>query len=129
MHIAIWIIAAMMLGLWSLLAWGVAAVLGLGVLSPEWVGDIKVLIDEMPHADVIEAWLPGWQRLLVACVDMARSLLGWLGAYAPVLMWLVWGTGALFVLGTAAVLSLIVVAVRRYSSPPAQGSGSRATPA
>ena len=38
MHIAIWIVTALVLGLWSLLAWGTAALLG---ADPAWVGDIR----------------------------------------------------------------------------------------
>lgn len=115
MHIAIWIITALTLGLWSLLSWGVAAVLG---MDPTWVGNLQPLVAEIPYADLIEAWVPGWQAMMVSMLHLVQSLLGWLGGAGMVVVWVLWGLGAAFIVGTAAVLSLVVVLVRKSSATP-----------
>ena len=112
MHIAIWIIAALTLGLWSLLSWGVAAVLG---MDPTWVGNLQPLVANIPYADLIETWVPGWQAMMVSLVHLVQSLLGWLGGAGMVVVWVLWAVGAVFIAGTAAVLSMIVVLVRKSS--------------
>jgi len=116
MHIAIWIIAALTLGLWTLLTWGVGAVLG---MDPTWVGNLQPLVAEIPYADLIEAWVPGWQAMVVSLLHLAQSLLGWLGGAGMVVVWVLWGVGAAFIVGTAAVLSLIVALVRKSSASSA----------
>ncbi len=114
MHIAIWIVAALLLALWSLLAWGVAAVLA---LDPAWVGDLRPLIDQIPFGHLLDIWLPGWAGLLRALLDMTHALLGWLGSSAGWLVWGLWAVGSVLLLGTAAVCSAIVALVRRSSAP------------
>ena len=126
MHIVIWVLAALALGLWSLLAWGVAALLG---LDPSWVTDAGGLLQRVPYGEVIDAWVPGWQALLVATFEMTRSLLGWLGGFGQVLVWVLWALGAGVVLLCAGLMSLLVVVVRRSSKPahpPNPGPGARA---
>jgi len=123
MHIAIWVIAALTLGLWSLLSWGVAAVLG---MDPTWIGNLQPLVAEIPYADLIEAWVPGWQAMLVSLLHLVQSLLGWLGGAGMIVVWVLWGVGALFIVGSAAVLSLIVVLVRRSSASPAPANNTPA---
>ncbi len=110
MHIVIWILALLSLGLWSLLAWGVAALLG---LDPSWVGDLEPLVKQVPYAEVINAWIPGWQGLVLATLDLTRTLLGWLGGAGVVVVWVLWGLGAAVVLGLAALASLAVALIRR----------------
>jgi hypothetical protein len=114
MHIAIWLIAAVALGLWSLLAWGVAAVLG---MDPTWIGNMQPMVAEIPYADLIEAWIPGWQAMLVSLLHLVQAVVGWLGGAGLFVVWLLWGVGALFIAGTAAVLSLVVVLVRKSTKP------------
>jgi len=125
MHIAIWIIVALALGLWSLLAWGVATLLG---IDPSWVGDLRPLIDKMPFASLLDVWVPGWQALARGLIEATQTLLGWVGSGASVVVWLVWGAGALVVLGAGALLSLIVKLVAKVpdaASARAAGSASR----
>ena len=125
MHIVIWVLAALALGLWSLLAWGVAALLGLG---PSWVTDVGGLLKQVPYGDVIDAWVPGWQALQRATFEMARSLLGWLGGFEQVLvwvLWVLWAVGAGVVLLCAGSLSLLVVVIRRSTAPATPGAGAR----
>ncbi len=114
MHIAIWLLCAFVLALWTLTAWGLATLLG---MDPSWVGELKPLVQQIPYADLIERWLPGWQALLLSLMDLTRELLGWAGGAGRWIVWALWGVGALLLAGTAAVLSLAVALVRRASTP------------
>jgi hypothetical protein len=70
---AIWLLASLSLLAWSVLAWGVHAVL---TVDPTWVGELKDLMDQVPLAHWLNQWLPGWQGVLEAVVDLSRTLLG-----------------------------------------------------
>ena len=70
MHIAIWIFTLIGLALWTLLAWGLHSLLS---IDPKWLDDVEALVKNVPYAEVIERWFPGWQQLLG--VAMAASLL------------------------------------------------------
>lgn len=111
MIIAIWILALLGLALWSLVAWGLGALLGMDARA--LVGDLKPLIDQIPYGALIEQWVPGWQGLLHATLDLAQTLLGWLGSAGPVLVWVLWGLGAAALLAVAGVLTLVVSLARR----------------
>jgi hypothetical protein len=113
MILAIWILAAFGLLLWSLLAWGVHAVL---TIDPQWVGGLGPLVDKIPYGDVLSQWIPGWQDLLRMGLDITQSLLGWMGGAAPVIVIVLWAIGALLVLGGAVVLTVIVKIVRRSAT-------------
>jgi hypothetical protein len=115
MHIAIWIIAALLLGLWTLLAWGVATVLG---LDPSWVGDLKPLVEQVPFAAWLDTWVPGWEAMTLALLELTRSLLAWAGGAGVVIVWVLWGLGAAALVGCAALLSVLVAVVRRTTHTP-----------
>ena len=119
MHIAIWIIAALALALWSLLAWGAATLLG---LDPAWVGEIRPWLDKLPFAAWLGDYVPGWKDLAVSLLDLTRALLGWVGSAAVWIVWALWGAGALLVVGTAAVLSLIVKLMAKVPTPASQSA-------
>ena len=121
MQIAIWLVTAIVLALWSLAGWGLYQLVDSGV---ELIGDLKPLIDQIPYAAIVERWIPGWQDMLKLLLDLTQSLLSWLGGAAPVLVWLVWGTGTALLLVIAGVLSLAVALIRK-SMPPAQPPGSQ----
>lgn len=127
MHIVIWLLAALALGLWSLLSWGVATLLG---LDPSWVTDAGSLLQKVPYGEVIDAWVPGWQALLLAGFELTRGLLGWLGGFGQVLVWVLWAVGAGVVVLCAALLSALVAVVRRSSAAarqtPPRGPGNGA---
>jgi len=118
MIIAIWIVAVLLLALWSVAGWSLHVLLVSGV---QWVGDLKPLLERIPFAAFIERWVPGWQDAIRATLDLMQSLLGWLGGAAPVLVWVVWGMGAVLLLGFALLLSLVVALVRKSSPPPTPG--------
>ena len=109
MHVAIWIIVALSLGFWSVMAWALHALLSHG---SGWFADLVALADRWPQAVWIDAWIPGWRELLHAALDLTRQALGWLGDAAPWAVWALWGMGALFAVGCGALMSLIVALLR-----------------
>ena len=116
----IWILTLLSLALWSLAAWGLHTLL---TIDPAWVEDVDALIRQVPYADAIERWFPGWQQMLSAAMDLAQVALGWVGSNAPLVAWIVWGIGALGLLGLGTVLTLIVCLLReRNVAPPAATS-------
>jgi hypothetical protein len=116
MQIAIWLITAIVLALWSLAGWGLYQLVDSGV---QLIGDLKPLIDRIPYAAIVEQWIPGWQDMLKLLLDLTQSLLSWLGGAAPFLVWLIWAAGTGLLLVIAGVLSLAVALIRK-SMPPAQ---------
>ncbi|WP_164963202.1 hypothetical protein [Rubrivivax sp. JA1026] len=106
----IWIVAALLLALWSLGAWGLHTLL---LADAGWVGDLSELIDRVPYADVIDRWFPGWQGLMHALLDLAQSTLGLLGTAAPLIVWSAWAVGALGLALVGGFLTLVVVLLRR----------------
>jgi hypothetical protein len=107
---AIWIIAALLLGLWSLGAWGLHTLLA---ADTGWVGDLGELVDRVPYAELIDRWFPGWQALMHALLDLAQSTLGLLGGAAPLIVWTAWAVGAAGIALLGGFLSLVVVLLRR----------------
>ena len=59
--------------------------------------------------------MPGWQAMMVSLLHLVPSLLGWLGGAGMVVVWVLWAGSAVFIAGTAAVPSMIVVLVRKSS--------------
>jgi hypothetical protein len=121
MQIAIWLITAIVLALWSLAGWGLYQLVASGA---QLIGDLKPLIDQIPYAAIVERWIPGWQDMLKLMLDLLQSMLSWLGGAAPVLVWLLWAVGTGLLLVIAGVLSLAVALIRK-SMPPAQPPGSQ----
>ena len=121
MQIAIWLITAIVLALWSLAGWGLYQLVASGA---QLIGDLKPLIDQIPYAAIVEQWIPGWQDMLKLMLDLLQSMLSWLGGAAPVLVWLLWAVGTGLLLVIAGVLSLAVALIRK-SMPPAQPPGSQ----
>jgi hypothetical protein len=115
MHIAIWIFTFIGLALWSLLAWGLHALLS---IDPQWLDNVEALVKNVPYADVIERWFPGWEQLLSVATDLAQTVLGWVGSNAPLVAWIVWGIGALMLLSMGGVLSLFVCLVSEKEAAP-----------
>lgn len=110
----IWLLTLLGLALWSLAAWGLHMLL---VIDPGWLEDVDALIRQVPYAESIERWFPGWQDMLGAAVDLAQLVLGWVGSNAPLVAWIVWSIGALALLGLGGVLTLIVCLLREKNVP------------
>lgn len=122
MHIAIWTLAALGLALWTLLAWGLATLMG---LDPGWVEPLKQALEGLPYRERLDQWLPGWQALTVAVLDLTRATLGWAAGFGTWLLWAVWAVGVAIIAAGAALVSLLVVLVRR-SAPAAPPAASAA---
>ncbi len=126
MVIAIWIVTAILLGLWSLTAWGVHGLLmliagganGVG----DWSGDLKPLLEQIPFTPVLDQWFPGWQELLRASLELAQVLIGWLGGAVPLVSWTVWGLGTAGLLLLAGGLTLVAVLLRNTMPKPARAA-------
>ena len=114
MLIAVWILTLLMLALWTLGAWALAALLG---ADAGWVDRVQAWLFDAPWRAALDAWVPGWTMATQAALDALQSLLVWLGGTAPWLVWGAWGLGAVALLAMGGVLSLIVVLVRRGTAP------------
>jgi hypothetical protein len=90
MLIAVWLIALVVLGLWTLSAWGLHALLV--ALPNDWSG-LAVWVEKLPANPWLENFFPGWQSMLTWILEITES--------------------ALFLLGCAVVGSLIVALVRK----------------
>lgn len=119
LHAAIWITAALVLGLWSVAAWLLVEAARRG---PGWVDRFVDWAARQPYGRWLDEWFVGWQDLLRALADLMQTLLGALGASAPWWPWLLWAVGVVAVLLVASVFSLIVVALT-----PARGAARSAT--
>jgi len=117
--LAIWIAVGLGVALWSLLGWGLYALL---TADPaRWLGDLQSLIDDLPFGDVLDAWVPGWQALVSTTIEAVQWALGWAGTSAPVVVWAVWGLGTLVMAGAGGLASLAVVLLRE---PPPKAPGA-----
>lgn len=123
MQLAIWIVAALLVGLWSLLAYGVGTLAGLAAGLSGLTADWNPLLDRIPGAAWMGDWLPGWREAVVSAAQNIGGALGWLGGALPVIVWVVWGLGTVVLLLCAALVSGIAAWARR--SAPA----TPATPA
>lgn len=109
MLIAIWIAAFFGMTCWSLICWGLHALI---LADPTRMQDLKPLIAEIPYGEAIEQWLPGWQTLLQFVIDLTQGMLSGLANAAPWLAWALWTAGMLVILLVAGGLSLLVVVAR-----------------
>lgn len=114
MHFAIWIITLLVIGLWTLLAWGLSSLLS---LNGAWVSNIDPWLAQLPFGGWLESWFPDWLQVAHRLLDGLQALLTWLGGAAPVLVWTLWGVVVLLLLLLAAGLSLLVALIRRSTAP------------
>lgn len=123
MHLFIWITTALLLGCWTLLAWASAWLLG---LDPAWLADWATRVRELPLAPTLDLWVPGWDGLLAGLMSLLHTLMAGFGQAGVVLVWVVWGLGALLLVGAAALGSGVVRWTRRSGQP--RGDGPAAPP-
>jgi hypothetical protein len=114
MLVVIWTLTLLGLVLWSLASWGLHTLLS---IDPRWVEDVEKLIHEIPYAESIDHWFPGWRELLGVLMDLAQLVLGWIGTNAPLVAWIVWGVGAIVLLLGGLLLTLIVCLLRDKPVP------------
>lgn len=117
----VWILAFIAIGLWTLVAWALHALLGMDLSA--LLGDLRPLIQQVPYGGVIEQWVPGWQGLLHSLLSLTQTLLGWLGGAAGVIVIIIWVLGAAVVVGCAALLTLIIRLIRKDAARPAGQAG------
>lgn len=117
MHLAIWIVTGLLVGLWSLLAWGLGRLLA---MDGSWVTQLRPWLASLPFGGWLESWFPDWLQVAQVALDSLQAALGWLGAAAPALVWALWLAGALLLVLLAGVLSLLVALIRK-STPQAAG--------
>lgn len=114
MHLFIWITTALLLACWTLLAWASAWLLG---LDPAWITDLAARLRELPMAATLDMWMPGWDGLLTSLMSLLQTLLAGFGQVGVALVWVLWGVGALLLLGAAALGSGLVKMLRRGAPP------------
>jgi hypothetical protein len=117
MMIFLWICTLFTLGIWSFAAWALHALL---TLDAGQIGNLKPLIDQIPYAEVLSHWLPGFQDVLRFMIDMTQVMLGWVGSAAPVIAWVVWGLGAAVIVLVAIALSFLVRLISKTPPAPAR---------
>jgi len=115
MHIAIWVIAAGIVALWSVLAYGVGTLAGLTAGLTGLPADWYELIAGTPGAEWMDMVLPGWREAVVQTAQVLGAVLGWLGGALPVIVWVIWGLGTVGLVLCAALLSGLVALARRAS--------------
>jgi hypothetical protein len=113
MHLVIWILALIVLALWTAVAWATHALLS---VDPAWVGDLKPLLDQVPFAAWFDTWVPGWQAVLAASLDVVQVMLKAVGGVGLWIVWVLWALVAFVVVAGAALLSIVVVLVRKATA-------------
>jgi hypothetical protein len=130
-HALIWIPLALLIGLWTLLSWGLASLLSApqGWSSGEpgdwlrWLENWQIplwLTEWLPMHTItaLKAMLVEWGPWLQETLAHAPALLGWLQP----LVWGVWGLGLIGLLLLGGVGSVLVAALTRR--PQAQVGGT-----
>ncbi|HEU4458227.1 MAG TPA: hypothetical protein VFR90_03825 [Methylibium sp.] len=121
MTLALWLLTAALLGLWSLAAWGLHRLLS---SDAPWLVALPERLDawlaSQRWAGELDRWWPGWQDVLRFAAELAHGLLGWLGDGALWIVWIVWGLGAAVLLGGAALLAWLIGYAKRHATPPSK---------
>jgi hypothetical protein len=113
MIIAVWIVALLGMALWSLVAWGTHAVL---TIDPQWLGDLAPLTGQVPYAETLAHWVPGWQELVRTSLEAMQTVLAWVGAGAPAVVIAIWLFGTVLLVGIAIVLTIAIRLMRRKAA-------------
>lgn len=115
---AVWVVTLALVLAWSLLSWGVHALL---TSTEPWVLPWVEALARWPVADWWLRDVPGWQEHLVAAVEWSRWVFSWIRGAAPWLAWVVWGTGTAALLTAGLLLTLLIV-LWRPARPPRRGA-------
>lgn len=137
-----WSLAALALAAWTGLCLALQALVhlldGLHGSPTAWLAALERwqiplwLADWLPMAAVtaLKSWLTEWIAAIGPWLDIAAA--SWpavLGEWLVPLLWLLWGAGAVFLLGAGLIGHLLVRAIRGSGRPhgtpgPAQGSAA-----
>ena len=119
----LWTVTALGLALWSGAVWALWALLS---HDPNWVGGLREWLDASPAAGWLDHWLPGWDALLAAMIQVLQAVLRGVSAWIPWLLGAVWALGSLLTLTLAGLMHW---AIRIGGRPPRPTvPGSAATP-
>jgi hypothetical protein len=77
-----------------------------------------------PAAGWLDHWLPGWDALLAALIQLLQAVLRGVAAWIPWLLGAVWALGSLL---TLALAGLLHWAIRVGSRPPSTVQGPAPT--
>lgn len=127
MTLALWILAAALLGLWTLAAVGLHQLLNDGNWFADLPQRLEAWLASLPWADRLDAWWPGWTHAMRLAAEITQSLAGWLGDGALWIVWGVWALGALTLVGATAVLTWLIGYGRRHLTPSPQAAERTAT--
>lgn len=114
----LWTVTALGLVLWSGAIWALWALLS---HDPAWVGTLREWLDASPAAGWLDHWLPGWDALLSAMIQVLQAVLRGVAAWIPWLLGAVWALGSLLTLGLASLLHWAIRLGSRPARPTVQG--------
>ena len=97
----LWTVTALGLALWSGAVWVVWALL---TQDPVWVGQLHEWLQASPVAGWLDHWLPGWDGLLAAMIQLLQAVLRGVLPWVPWLLAGVWALGSLLALALAGLL-------------------------
>ena len=88
----LWTVTALGLALWSGAVWALWALLS---HDPAWVGALREWLDASPLGDRLDHWLPGWDALLAAMIQLLQAVLHGLARRTRGTLPLIAGPGSL----------------------------------
>jgi hypothetical protein len=126
---AIWLLTLLVLAVWTLAAAQLAALLFFG---GDWLVQFVPLLTPLlsrmlvrlqtwllPVGNWLQTWWPTWQDAALWALEVLQSFLAWVGATAPMMVWLAWAFGTALLLSIASGLSLLVkLFAKMLASPP-----------
>ena len=112
----IWVLAALLLAMWTAASWAFGALLGWALQHAGKLGDLSVPGTALPMPEWLAPWLPaGTTEWVGPLLTQAAQGAIWLAGQAPLLVgwltpaiWILWGLGALVLLTGAAAASWFV---------------------
>ncbi len=107
----IWILAIVVFGVWSLMAWGLNALLVAGASNaPAVESTIRSWLSPFPF---LENWVPA----IMSAVQAGTQFLASMGGWVPAAIWVVWAIGVVIILVPAVLGSALAVwGIRRLQA-------------
>jgi hypothetical protein len=102
---AIWIVAALALGCWTLCFWALWVLLS---WDPAWVAQLKIQLEQWPGLDWLNAWWPDWDVATMTLLHLLHQVLAFAAQWMSWALGGIWLAGSLLGLGLAALLHALV---------------------